>query len=225
MIIDVLTLFPEIFEPVLSSSMLAIAIRENKLTVNVFDIRNFAMDKHKTADDYPYGGGAGMVMKPEPIYGAIKSIEKYQDFPLIYFTPQGKLLKQNHLIQFSEEQHLILLCGHYKEIDQRIRDRFVTEEYSIGDYVLSGGELPALVFIDGISRLLDGVLHNKESALTDSHQSNLLGCPHYTRPVDFLGMKVPDVLLSGHHRKIEEWRLAKSVELTKKVRPDLLDEN
>jgi tRNA (guanine37-N1)-methyltransferase len=204
--------------------MIGIAVKQNLLNVNLINIRDFAFDKHKTTDDYPYGGGAGMVMKPEPIFGALSSILEYENQPLIYFTPQGKVLKQHVFESYSQRQNVILLCGHYKEIDQRIRDKFVTEEYSIGDYVLSGGEIPAMVFIDGVARLLDGVLHDSESAKTDSHQNGILGCPHYTRPAEFLGMKVPDVLLSGHHEKIDKWRNAKAMELTQKNRPDLLHE-
>ncbi|MCD4819076.1 MAG: tRNA (guanosine(37)-N1)-methyltransferase TrmD [Candidatus Cloacimonetes bacterium] len=222
--IDVLTLFPEMFSGFLQESMIAIAQREEKLEVNLINIRDFAFDKHRTADDYPYGGGAGMVMKPEPIHEALKSIDDYENTSLIYFTPQGKLLKQKILSDFSKKKHVILLCGHYKEIDQRIRDRFVTEEYSIGDYVLSGGEIPAMVFIDAVSRLQEGVLGDFNSAMTDSHQNGLLGCPHYTRPYEFLDMKVPDVLISGNHKKIDEWRSKKSLEITKKNRPDLLNE-
>ena len=224
MIIDVLTLFPDIFSGFLSESMIKIAMKEKKLSVNLIDIRDYAFDKHRTTDDYPYGGGAGMVMKPEPIYYALESIKNYDNYPLIYFTPQGKLLNQRVLEKYAEIEHVILLCGHYKEVDQRIRDRFVTEEYSLGDYILSGGEIPAMAFIDGVSRLQKGVLHNFDSALSDSHQNGILGAPHYTRPVEFLGMKVPDVLLSGHHQKIEEWRQQKSIEITKRNRPDLLDE-
>jgi tRNA (guanine37-N1)-methyltransferase len=223
--IYILTLFPEVFEQLLKSSMIGIAQKEKLLDIELINIRDFAFDKHKTADDYPYGGGAGMVMKPEPIYHALSSVEQFETKPLIYFSPQGKMLKQDVLEKYSKKKNVILLCGHYKEIDQRIRDKFVTEEYSIGDYVLSGGEIPAMVFIDGVARLLDGVLHDAESAKTDSHQNGLLGCPHYTRPAEFMGMKVPDVLLSGHHEKIAEWRKQKAMELTKKNRPDLLDEN
>jgi tRNA (guanine37-N1)-methyltransferase len=202
--------------------MIGIAIKQKLLEVHLINIRDFAFDKHKTTDDYPYGGGAGMVMKPEPIFLALSSVENYQEHSVIYFTPQGKVLKQKVFEDYSEREKVILLCGHYKEIDQRIREKFVTEEISIGDYVLSGGEIPAMVFIDGIARLLDGVLHDSESARTDSHQQGLLGCPHYTRPAEFLGMKVPEILLSGHHEKIEEWRKTKALELTKMNRPDML---
>jgi tRNA (guanine37-N1)-methyltransferase len=223
--IEVLTLFPKIFENFLQESMLGIAIREKALSVNLTDIRDFAYDKHHTVDDTPYGGGAGMVMKPEPLYEAISSVKREQDIPVIYFTPQGKLLTQKIVTKYSKTENLILLCGHYKEIDQRIRDKFVTEELSIGDYVLSGGEIPAMVMIDAIARLQEGVLGDIDSALTDSHQNGILGCPHYTRPPEFKDMKVPEVLLSGNHKKIDEWRKQKALEITLKNRPDLLKDD
>ena len=223
--IEVLTLFPKMFENFLQESILGIATREKALSVNLTDIRDFTHDKHHTVDDTPYGGGAGMVMKPEPLYEAISSVKKEQDIPVIYFTPQGKLLTQKIVNKYSKMENLILLCGHYKEIDQRIRDKFVTEELSIGDYVLSGGEIPAMVMIDAIARLQEGVLGNIDSAMTDSHQNSILGCPHYTRPPEFKGMKVPEVLLSGNHKKIDEWRQQKALEITMKNRPDLLKDD
>jgi tRNA (guanine37-N1)-methyltransferase len=220
--ISVLTLFPEMFHNFLQESMVGIAVQQHAVQVNLINIRDFALDKHHTCDDYPYGGGAGMVMKPEPIYRAIMHARQDRDIPVIYFTPQGKLLKQPQIIEFSKLNEVILLCGHYKEIDQRIRDHFVDYEFSIGDYVLSGGEIPAMVFIDAVARLQEGVLGDIDSALTDSHQNGLLGCPHYTRPPEFMGFKVPEVLISGHHQKIEEWRQEKALEITRKNRPDLL---
>ncbi len=220
--IDVLTLFPNMFENFLQESMVKKAIELKAIEVKITNIRDFAKDKHHTTDDYPYGGGAGMVMKPEPIYDAIQAVRKNENVPIIYFTPQGKLLKQKAINRYSQVERIIILCGHYKEIDQRIRDLMITVEYSIGDYVLSGGEIPAMVMIDALARLQDGVLGNITSALDDSHQNELLGCPHYTRPPEFMGLKVPDVLLSGNHRKIEEWREEKSLEITEKNRPDLL---
>ena len=223
--IEVLTLFPKMFENFLQESMLGIATREKALSVNLIDIRDFAHDKHSTVDDTPYGGGAGMIMKPEPLHEAISSVKKERDIPVIYFTPQGKLLTQKIVAKYSEMENLILLCGHYKEIDQRIRDKFVTEELSIGDYVLSGGEIPAMVMIDAIARLQEGVLGDINSAMTDSHQNGILGCPHYTRPPEFKGMKVPEVLLSGDHKKIDEWRQQKALEITLKNRPDLLKDD
>ncbi|NQV17036.1 MAG: tRNA (guanosine(37)-N1)-methyltransferase TrmD [Armatimonadetes bacterium] len=221
--IDILTLFPKMFENFLSESMIGIAIQKKALNVNITDIRDFATDKHRTTDDYPYGGGAGMVMKPEPLFGAIEHVQRGKDIPVVYFSAQGKILTQNIVNEFCKIPEMIFLCGHYKEIDQRIRDKFVTHEISIGDYVLSGGEIPAMVMIDALARLQEGVLGDIDSALTDSHQNGILGCPHYTRPPEFKGMKVPEVLLSGNHLKIEEWRKQKALEITKKNRPDLLE--
>jgi tRNA (guanine37-N1)-methyltransferase len=218
--IDILTLFPDMFSSFLRESMVGIAIDKAQLQVEISNIRDFATDKHHTTDDYPYGGGAGMVMKPEPLYHAIQSVLQ-PDIPVIYFTPQGKLLNQKIVKRFSKLERLIIVCGHYKEIDQRIRDSLVTEELSIGDYVLSGGELPAMVLVDAVARLQPGVLGDINSALTDSHQDILLGAPHYTRPPDFMQMKVPQVLLSGNHKKIAEWRQKKAEEKTKQKRPDL----
>jgi tRNA (guanine37-N1)-methyltransferase len=223
MIFHILTLFPEMFEGFLQQSMIGIASQRGIIEVYTTNIRDFAYDKHHTTDDYPYGGGAGMVMKPEPLFESIMHIKGERDIPVIYFTPQGKLLKQKDITFFSHQKEVILLCGHYKEIDQRIRDSLVTDEYSIGDYVLSGGEIPAMVFIDATTRLLEGVLGDIDSALSDSHQNGMLGCPHYTRPPDFKGMKVPEVLLSGNHQKIEEWRKTKAIEMTLRNRPELLN--
>ncbi|MCF7858252.1 MAG: tRNA (guanosine(37)-N1)-methyltransferase TrmD [Candidatus Cloacimonetes bacterium] len=222
--IDVLTLFPRMFNNFLEESMVGLAIKQNALTVNLIDIRNYAYDKHSKVDDYPYGGGAGMIMKPEPLYKAIMSVKGDRDIPVIYFTPQGKLLDQSTVNKYSQFDEMILLCGHYKEIDQRIRDTLITDELSIGDYVLSGGELPAMIMIDAVSRLQDNVLGDIGSALSDSHQDGLLGCPHYTRPAEFKGAKVPSVLLSGDHKKIDRWREKKALEITRKNRPDMLEE-
>lgn len=222
--IDVLTLFPGMFSNFLEESIVGIAIKNEAIQVNLTNIRDFAFNKHRNADDYPYGGGAGMVMKPEPLYESVMNVKQDRDIPVIYFTPQGKLLTQRVIEEFSKLEGMIMICGRYKDIDQRIRDNMVTHEYSLGDYVISGGELPAMVMIDAVARLQEGVLGDMESALTDSHQTNLLGCPHYTRPPEFQGWKVPDVLLSGNHRKIDEWRQEKALELTRKNRPDLLNE-
>lgn len=224
MIIEVLTLFPDMFKGFLEASMVKRAVENNALEINLTDIRDFAKNKHNKTDDYPYGGGAGMVMKPEPLYNAITHVKNGEEVPVIYFTPQGKLLNQQIVNTYSLQNRIILLCGHYKEIDQRIRDTLVTAELSVGDYVLSGGEIPAMILIDAVARLQDDVLGNIESALSDSHQNQLLGCPHYTRPPVFRNMKVPDVLLSGNHKKIAAWREKKSLEITKKNRPDLLND-
>ncbi|MEA2095402.1 MAG: tRNA (guanosine(37)-N1)-methyltransferase TrmD [Candidatus Cloacimonadota bacterium] len=222
--IDVLTLFPQMFKNFLKESMVGIAIKQNALSVELTDIRDFAFNKHHKVDDYPYGGGSGMVMTPEPLYEAITKIKGDRDIPVIYFTPQGKLLDQSTVNKFSQINEMIIVCGHYKEIDQRIRDTLITDELSIGDYVLSGGEIPAMVMIDAVARLQDDVLGDIGSALSDSHQDGLLGCPHYTRPPEFMGHKVPDILLSGNHKNIEKWREKKSLEITKKNRPDLLED-
>jgi len=222
--IDILTLFPKMFENFITESIVSIAIKQKALSVQFTDIRDFAFNKHKKVDDYPYGGGSGMVMKPEPLYEAITKVKNDRDIPVIYFTPQGKLLDQTEVNKFSQINEFIIVCGHYKEIDQRIRDTLITHEYSIGDYVLSGGEIPAMVMIDAVARLQPDVLGDIDSALTDSHQDGILGCPHYTRPPEFRGLKVPDILLSGDHKKIDKWRERKSLEITKKNRPELLED-
>ena len=221
---DVLTLFPEMFKQFLSESIVGKAVLEKIINVSLFDIRDFADNRHLKVDDYPYGGGAGMVMTPQPLFDAMDFIDP-KDSPVIYFTPQGRLLNQKIVEEYQNEKRVIMICGHYKEIDHRVRDKYVTDEISIGDYVLSGGELPAMIFIDAIARLKDGVISDIESARTDSHQNGLLGYPCYSRPADFRGMKVPSVLLSGHHKAIEDWRKEKSLEITKKIRPDLIKEN
>ncbi len=220
--IEVLTIFPEMFPTFLSTSIVGLAHQKGKLTTNVLDIREFSQDKHKKVDDYPYGGGGGMVMSPQPLADAISSCHYRQADQVIYFTPQGKPLQQSHLHTLKSAKHLILVCGHYKDIDQRIRDKYITKEFSMGDYVLSGGELPAMSFIDGIARLLDGVLGNIQSALSDSFEQELLGAPSYTRPQEFDGMCVPQVLLDGNHAHIQQWREQKALEITRKNRKDLL---
>lgn len=224
MIFDILTLFPEMFDGVLNSSMLGRAADKGILEFNAVNIRDFADNKHNRVDDAPYGGGRGMVMQAPPIYSAFKSIEeKRGEKPhLIYMSPKGKVLTQKDAIRLSKMQNIAILCGHYEGIDQRIIDEIVDEEISIGDYVLTGGELPAMVLIDTISRMIDGVLSNEDSFTDESHFNGLLEYPHYTRPPKFHGMTVPDVLLSGNHAEIEKWRKKKSLEVTQKYRPDLL---
>ncbi len=230
MIFDILTLFPEMFDGVLNSSMLGRAADKGILEFNTVNIRDFADNKHNRVDDAPYGGGRGMVMQAPPIYSAFKSIEEKRGAKphLIYMSPKGKVLTQKDAIRLSKMQNIAILCGHYEGIDQRIIDEIVDEEISIGDYVLTGGELPAMVLIDTISRMIDGVLSNEDSFTDESHFNGLLEYPHYTRPPEFHGMTVPDVLLSGNHAEIEKWRKQKSLEVTQKYRPDLLkgtDEN
>jgi len=220
--IDVITLFPGMFKGFLKESMIAKAIKLEALKVKLINFRKYSENKHNQVDDYPYGGGAGMVLKPEPVYKAVKLAKKKTDAPVIYFTPQGRILTQSILKEYSQSEKLILICGHYKELDQRVRDLIVTDEISVGDYVLSGGELPAMIFIDGVSRLLPGVLSDMESAETDSFSDGLLGYPCYTRPPEFMGLQVPEVLLNGNHKLIEKWRKEQSLILTVKRRPDLI---
>ena len=216
---DVLTLFPEMFE-ILNQSIIGKAIEKKLIDINLINIRDFSKDKHKKVDDTPYGGGAGMVMKPDVVYDAYKSIND-KNAKVIYMSPQGKELNQKKVEELSKESHLIILCGHYEGIDQRVLDKIVDEEISIGDYVLTGGEIPAMVLIDSVSRYVKGVL-KEDSIKEESFSNGLLEYPQYTRPEEFEGMKVPEVLLSGHHENIDKWRKEKSLEITKKKRPDIL---
>ena len=216
---DVLTLFPEMFE-ILNQSIIGKAIEKELIDIHLINIRDFSKDKHKKVDDTPYGGGAGMVMKPDVVYDAYQSI-KDRNAKVIYMSPQGKPLNQKKVEELSKENHLIILCGHYEGIDQRVLDKIVDEEISIGDYVLTGGEIPAMVLIDSVSRYVEGVL-KEDSIKEESFSNGLLEYPQYTRPEVFEGMKVPEVLLSGHHENIEKWRKEKSLEITKKKRPELL---
>ncbi len=218
---DVLTLFPEMFEPI-KTSIIGRAIDTNKIELNLVNIRDFSKDKHKKVDDTPYGGGAGMVIKPDVVYDAYKSLENKDGIRVIYLSPQGKALNQKKVEELSKHNHLILLCGHYEGIDQRVIDEIVDEEISIGDYVLTGGEIPAMVLIDSVSRYIDGVLKN-ESIKEESFSNGLLEYPQYTRPEVFLGKKVPEVLLSGHHENIQKWRKQQAILNTKTKRKDLLE--
>ncbi len=220
---DVLTLFPEMFES-LDESIIGRAKEKELIEINLINIRDFSKDKHKKVDDTPYGGGAGMVIRPDVVYDAYSSINNKENAKVIYLSPQGKVLNQEKVKELSKEEHLILLCGHYEGIDQRVLDEIVDEEISIGDYVLTGGELPAMVLIDSVSRYVDGVLNN-ESVKEESFSNNLLEYPQYTRPEEFKGRKVPEVLISGHHENIKKWRDEKSLEITKIKRPDLLNKN
>ncbi len=218
---DVLTLFPEMFES-MKQSIIGRAIENNLLEVNLVNMRDFSKDKHKKVDDTVYGGGAGMLIKPDIVYDSYKSV-KTEKSKVIYLSPQGKILTQKKVIDFAKnEQHIILLCGHYEGIDQRVIDKIVDEEISIGDYVLTGGEIPAMVFIDCVSRYLDGVI-SKESVEEESFSENgLLEYPQYTRPEIFEGLKVPEVLISGHHKNIDDWRRKESIKITYLKRPELL---
>ena len=216
---DILTLFPEMFKT-LNQSVIGKAIEKELININIINIRDFSKDKHKKVDDTPYGGGAGMVIKPDVVYDAYKSVED-KNAKVIYLSPQGKTLTQEKVKSLSKEKHIILLCGHYEGIDQRVLEKIVDEEISIGDYVLTGGELPAMVLIDAVSRHIDGVI-SKESTEEESFSEGLLEYPQYTRPEIFLVEKVPEILLSGHHEKIKKWREEKSLEITRQKRPDLL---
>lgn len=224
--IDILTLFPEMFSGVLGHSILHKATEKQAVHYNLVNFREFAENKHSAVDDYPYGGGAGMVLMPQPIFDAVASLrEKVQsaDPRVILLCPQGKRYDQRVAEELATEEHLIFICGHYEGYDERIRTSLVTDEISIGDYVLTGGELGAMVVIDSVVRLLPEVLGNQESHMKDSFSTGLLEHPHYTRPSDFRGMKVPDVLLSGNHKLIEEWRTKEALRRTFSRRPDLLE--
>lgn len=221
MIFNVLTLFPEMFEGFLKTSIIGRSIENKILQVNLINIRDFSKDKHKSVDDAPYGGGPGMVMTPQPLRDAIQSIN--MDSHIVFLTPKGQPLNQRKVIDLSNREHITLICGHYEGIDQRIIDTYVDEEISIGDYVLTGGELGAMVVVDSVTRLLPGVLGDEDSYKEDSHYNGLLDHPHYTRPQNFDGMEVPKVLLSGHHEKIEQWRLEQSIINTYKKRSDLIE--
>lgn len=217
---DVLTLFPEMFEP-LKQSIIKRASEKKLIDINLVNIRDFSEDKHNKVDDTPYGGGAGMLMKPDVVDRAYNSV-KSENAKVIYLTPQGKMLNQKIVKDLSKQEHLILLCGHYEGIDQRVLDKIVDEEISIGDYVLTGGELPAMVLIDSVSRYVEGVLSN-ESIEEESFSNGLLEYPQYTRPEVFDNVKVPDVLISGHHENIRKWRRERSLENTFKKRPEMLE--
>lgn len=220
--IDILTLFAGTFDGFVSASMVARAQKCSALQLGFTDIRDYTLSRQRSVDDYPYGGFAGMVMQAEPVYNALNSVLDSGPAPVIYFSPQGRTLTQDILEHYSRQEHLILLCGHYKDIDQRVRDLAVSDEISIGDYVLSGGELAAMVFIDGIARLLPGVLSDIDSAHTDSFATGKLGFPCYSRPETFLEQQVPSVLTTGNHRKIDEWAKNQADLLTRSRRPDLI---
>jgi len=226
MLFQVVTPFPEMFESVFAQSIVSRAIEGGVVKIETLDIRRFTTDKHNTIDDYQFGGGPGMVMKPDPLFKAVEFLlQGTSDKPPVYLlSAKGKTFAQSKADELSGFNRIILVCGHYKGVDQRFIDKFITEEISIGDYVLSGGEIPAMVIIDTVVRLLPGAISDPESAMTDSFRNGLLEGPIYTRPEDFRGVRVPEVLISGHHAKIEKWRKEKSIETTRKLRPDLLDD-
>ena len=217
--IDILTLFPQMFAP-LKESIIKRAVDKKLLEINIVDIREFSKEKHKKCDDYPFGGGAGMLMQVEPLYYAIKSVQSGNS-KLIFPSPQGKVFNQNMAKELSEEEHLVFICGHYEGVDERIFELFNIEEISLGDFVLTGGELPSMVMVDAISRLVDGVI-SRESLESESFSNNLLEYPQYTRPSSFMGLDVPEVLLSGNHQEVDKWRAEQSLKRTKERRKDLL---
>ncbi len=243
----ILTLFPEMVMDGLGTSITGRAMKKGAISVDAINIRDYAQNKHGQVDDYPYGGGAGMVMQPGPVYRAYEAVkeqieqrkklqcspadnnemventatDKEKQLRVVYMTPQGKVFNQEIAQELAQEEDLVLLCGHYEGIDERVLERIVTDNISIGDYVLTGGELPAMVVIDAVSRMVPGVLHNDVSAEFETFHDDLLEYPQYTRPEEFMGERVPDVLLSGHHKNIETWRLERSMERTKERRPDL----
>lgn len=220
--IDILSLFPEFFSNLSNWSIIGRAREENKVQINNINIRDFSKNKHKKVDDYPFGGGPGMVMTPEPIFDAINSVKDINS-RVIYLSPQGKPFNQELANELSKEAHIILLCGHYEGIDNRIIDNYIDEEISVGDFVLTGGEIPAMVIVDAVVRLLPGVLSSEESFVDESHYNGLLEHPQYTRPREFNGYSVPDVLLSGNHKNIEHWRKEESLRSTLMKRSDLLE--
>jgi len=225
--IDILTLFPQMFEVPFSFGIFKRAIDNGMVSLNLYNIRDYTHDKHHTADDYPYGGGAGMILKPEPIFEAVEAIktnvnDEEGELPIVLLTPQGRLFSQRIALELSQYRHLVLICGHYEGVDERVREHLATDEISIGDYVLTGGEVPAMVVLDAVLRLVPGVLGSEESPLEDSHASSLLEYPQYTRPADFRGWSVPEVLLSGNHARIAKWRREQIIRRTLERRPELL---
>ena len=224
--IDIVTGLPKLLESPLQESIIRRAQDKGKVEILVHDLREFAHDKHRTIDDTPYGGGAGMVLKPEPVFESVEALKAQRTYDeVIFLTADGEKFTQAVANELSLKNNLILICGHYKGIDERVRKALVTRELSIGDYVLTGGELAAAIVVDAVARLVPGVLNDSESALSDSFQDGLLGAPQYTRPPEYRGMKVPDVLLSGDHKEIEEWRQQLRTERTKTRRSDILKEN
>lgn len=221
--IDILTLFPNMFAPVTEESMIGRAVEKGIIDITLTDIRDFSNDKHNKADDYPFGGGGGMVMMADPIFGAMEHV-KAEGRKVIYMSPKGKILDEAKIRELSQMDSFVILCGHYEGVDQRVLDYWDAEEISIGDYVLTGGELPAMVLIDSVARLVPGVLGNENSALDESVYSGLLEHPQYTQPREYRGMGVPEVLTSGNHKKIALWKLGQALEITKERRPELFEE-
>ncbi|MGE0267678.1 MAG: tRNA (guanosine(37)-N1)-methyltransferase TrmD [Candidatus Omnitrophota bacterium] len=219
---DIITIFPDMFKPIINESILKRAQAKKKVTINIHDLREYTADKHHKVDDRPFGGGPGMVMTCQPIFDAVRKIKGRRKARVIMTCPRGIPLNQKNVKKLTKYKNIIIICGHYEGVDERVNKMLVDECISIGDYILTGGELPALVIMDSITRLIPGVLGREESLVNESFESNLLDFPHYTRPANFRGKKVPSVLLSGNHKDIEKWRNSQAVELTKKNRPDLL---
>ncbi|MFH1640737.1 MAG: tRNA (guanosine(37)-N1)-methyltransferase TrmD [Candidatus Omnitrophota bacterium] len=230
--IDIITIFPDMFSPILNESIVKRGQNKGKVRIHIHNLRDYSKDKHRKVDDHPFGGGSGMVMRPEPIFEAVKNIRsqvtghlpagRQARSQVILLCPQGKRLNQKIAKKLAKYKHLVLICGHYEGIDERVRKNLVDDELSIGDYILTGGELPAMVLVDCLVRLIPGVLGDKNSLNFESFEDNLLEYPQYTRPANFKGIKVPAILLSGNHKKIEEWRKKKALVSTKEKRPDLL---
>ena len=220
--IDILTLFPEMFVPVTTSSILGRAAEKNLIDIRLTDIREYTKNKHRKVDDYPFGGGQGMVMMPQPIFDALRGINA-EGKKILYMSPRGRVLDKDKIQELSQLSELVILCGHYEGVDQRVIDCWEMEEVSIGDYILTGGELPAMVLVDSVARLIPGVLSGEDSAMEESVYSGLLENPQYTQPREYEDIPVPEILLSGHHKNIDLWRFEKSLELTRKVRPDMFE--
>ncbi|WP_040433061.1 tRNA (guanosine(37)-N1)-methyltransferase TrmD [Chlorobium ferrooxidans] len=221
--IDVISVIPGFFDSVLDNGLLSIARKKQYADIHIHNLHDYGLGRYRQVDDSPFGGGAGMVLRPEPVFSCIEALQAERAYDeVIFLTPDGKLFEQSLANRLSGMQNLIILCGHYKAVDERIRQKLITMEISIGDVVLSGGEIPALLLMDAVLRVIPGVLGDSESALTDSFQNGLLDCVYYTRPAEFRGMKVPDILMSGHHSKIEQWRGENALERTRTRRPDLL---
>jgi tRNA (guanine37-N1)-methyltransferase len=221
---DIVTLFPELIDVYTSNGIIGRAVENGMFEIGYVNLRDYSEDKHKKVDDYPYGGGPGMLLKPEPMFNALDAIKKQNSY-IIYLSPKGNLFNQKKAKELSEKEHIVLIAGHYEGVDQRIIDKYVNEEISMGDYVLTNGELPVLMIVDAVGRLIPGVLGSDESTVEESHSGNLLEYPQYTRPESYLGLDVPEILLSGHHKKIEEWRRFKAIEITLKRRPDMIKDN
>lgn len=222
--VHIITVFPEFFSSPLKCGILRIAQEKGALSVNILNLRDFAADTYRTIDDYPFGGGTGMVLKPEPIFRAVESVRSKKS-KVILLSPKGRRFSQRDALDLSKEEELILICGRYKGVDERVKKYLVTDELSIGDYVLSGGEIPALVILETVARLLEGVVGDRKSVETDSFTRGILDAPYYTRPQDFRGYKVPEVLISGNHKEIERWRMKEALKDTLERRPDLLEKS